>query len=1206
MKLLRLLLLTSGCTLAAGLLGISAARADISINKSFVPNTINPGDISKLTISLVNSATTIRDGAAFEDMLPAGVTIASPTFINNCGGNLILDTVTQKIKLVNGVIPAKVGIITGRCDITVDITSVTNNNKINTILAGALTVNGGETNTTAASATISVNSLASLSGSKSFNPNVVAPGGKTRLKLVLNNTNAISIFATGVTDNLLAAGMTVAPVPNPVFVCNSNNTPTGNGGGQVAIAGNQQSFTISNLTIPAKVGSNNGSCELSIDVLTSTTNGLYTNSIPVNTVVTGRGISNTAFSGSLTVEGNARISKRFGTVGAVGATFPLTITITNGTTVPLTNSSLADNLPTSSSGGIMEYVSSPVPTIICKNAAGATVPTNSGAIVGSSNANRTVNISGLTVPAASALGFGSCDVRVSVKVNALGTYSNIIPKLNFTNSQSILSTVDATANATISNSGTGGSGTTNPVNISKIFAPNSIPANGVSLLTVTINNPIGNQDLTGIALSDNLPAGITLAATPNLATTCRFASSPSVVTNTSSTLVRITNGSLQQGTSCTMTANVTGSQSGVFTNTIGLNSLTSTNNISNSNIATSPLTITPGVRITKAFNGNVIAINGISRMRIDIENFQEVPLTNAGFTDTFPSGIKIANIPNILNTCGGDVSFNAARTNLIFSGGIIPLAFGTTPGKCSIEVDVTKTNTTASTNTIGANSFTSWLNGDPNSIVRNPVAASAILTGVANLTMDVNKSIFPNVISGGANAAMTISIKNNSTAAMLNDVQFTDIMPPGMVISSQPNILNSCGGLATTNNPTTGSSTIKLTNGSIPANGSCTISVQITSQVALNLINTIPTGGVTSREGAINNSPTSASITFLPSPGIAKSFVPATINQGGISRLTVTVSNFSTTSLTNTGLIDPLPPNLSFASLPNTSTTCINGTVSISANSLILTGANISPNSFCTFSADVTSTIVQSYTNIIAANALTNDSGNSNPEPATATIQIITPNRPGLFLVKRVTAINGVRATRGGVSLTTYVDDPSNPYDDNNITLPQPIFPTDPLQDTDRWPNISNFLVGGTDGGTVKPNDVIEYTIYYLSAGSSYAKNVEICDLIPTNQAFVAGSFNGAYYTQTGNISTDRGLLLLKDGMVTILTNTADTDAGRYYSADNLPLPKACRADPAAPLPNNVNGAAIFKIGDLPIAAIPGNPVNASSYGYVRFRVVVK
>ncbi len=206
-----------------------------------------------------------------------------------------------------------------------------------------------------------------------------------------------------------------------------------------------------------------------------------------------------------------------------------------------------------------------------------------------------------------------------------------------------------------------------------------------------------------------------------------------------------------------------------------------------------------------------------------------------------------------------------------------------------------------------------------------------------------------------------------------------------------------------------------------------------------------------------------------------------------------------------------------------------------------------------------------------------------------------------LLLVKRITALNNGTATRNGDVLNVYKDDPANPYDDNQITVTNPNPPTLPA-DTDKWPNPSTFLIGGINGGYVRPGDEIEYTIYYLSTGDTPANNLLICDRVPENTTFVPTAFN-SFLTKntTGLPGGDRGIIWQNNGTLESLTNVGDGDAAEYL------LPGI---DPKINYPtikcdgSNSNGAVVVKLGNIPIATAPGKPIN--SFGFIRFRVRVK
>jgi uncharacterized repeat protein (TIGR01451 family) len=203
---------------------------------------------------------------------------------------------------------------------------------------------------------------------------------------------------------------------------------------------------------------------------------------------------------------------------------------------------------------------------------------------------------------------------------------------------------------------------------------------------------------------------------------------------------------------------------------------------------------------------------------------------------------------------------------------------------------------------------------------------------------------------------------------------------------------------------------------------------------------------------------------------------------------------------------------------------------------------------------------------------------------------------PNVLLVKRITAINGQTTTFNGTNLAAYQDDPANPYDDNIRQTPPP-FPAD----TQNWPSLNTFMLGNTNGDFTRPNDELEYTIYFLSTGSAIAKNVLFCDRVPTNVSFIPSAFNSQPSATGGIIGSDRGILAQINGVTGAFSNIQDGDAAQYFPPG---------ANPTSIYPNincggnNTNGAIVVNLGNLPNATAPATPT--SSYGWVRFKSRVK
>jgi uncharacterized repeat protein (TIGR01451 family) len=211
---------------------------------------------------------------------------------------------------------------------------------------------------------------------------------------------------------------------------------------------------------------------------------------------------------------------------------------------------------------------------------------------------------------------------------------------------------------------------------------------------------------------------------------------------------------------------------------------------------------------------------------------------------------------------------------------------------------------------------------------------------------------------------------------------------------------------------------------------------------------------------------------------------------------------------------------------------------------------------------------------------------------------------PNLLLVKRITAINNLPAKRNGDLLNLYENSPSA-YDDNVPTILTQLTKNDPQRDTNKWPDTvadtsSRFLLGAIDGGTIKPNDAIEYTIYFLSTGDIPAKKVLFCDRVPQNVTFIPTAFNGLVAGANGLTGADRGIAVNLSGTLKSYTNVGNDDFAQYFPPN---------IEPNTVFPNivcgstNTNGAVVINLGNITNATAISTP---GSYGFVRFQGQVK
>jgi uncharacterized repeat protein (TIGR01451 family) len=199
--------------------------------------------------------------------------------------------------------------------------------------------------------------------------------------------------------------------------------------------------------------------------------------------------------------------------------------------------------------------------------------------------------------------------------------------------------------------------------------------------------------------------------------------------------------------------------------------------------------------------------------------------------------------------------------------------------------------------------------------------------------------------------------------------------------------------------------------------------------------------------------------------------------------------------------------------------------------------------------------------------------------------------KSSLLLVKRITAINPGQANE--VIFNGFVNDSNDANDD-----------------VAKWPTDKNtYLPGRINVTDVKPGDEVEYTIYFLSNGSTEARNVTICDIIPDDMTFVANSYASNF---------GMGLALNNTTLPTTpnknLSNAISDDEGDFYPPNTNPaISNLCKKhdsnNPNNLIPvnssNNLSGAMLINLSNpLPAATSSGTPTN--SYGFIRFRAKVK
>ncbi len=591
--------------------------------------------------------------------------------------------------------------------------------------------------------------------------------------------------------------------------------------------------------------------------------------------------------------------------------------------------------------------------------------------------------------------------------------------------------------------------------LSKEFNPSTINVGDVSTLTITLSNPNPSVATLTAPLVDTLPQGVFVAALPNVNTTCG-GSGAAVATAGGSTLTLPAGRTIPADGICTISVDVSSNANGKYINTLAAGALV-TSNGNNPAPAVATLIVVellPPPTLGKAFNSPTINEGGVSTLTITLSNPNAAVATlTAPLIDTLPNGVVVAPIPNLDTTCGGigaPLALAGGTTVTLPAGRTIPAN-----GSCTLNVDVTAAlaGTYVNTLVVGALVTTNGNN-------RSPAVAALTVIAIVPTAPTISKSFNPSTINTGGVSTLTITMSNPNPSIATLTAPLVDNLPLGVVVAAIPNVGSTCGGGGSLS-ASAGGSTVTLPAGrSIPANGSCTVFVDVTAALGGSYINSIPAGRLMTSNGN-NPLPAIATLTVVSPvspPFLGKSFNPATINAGGLSTLTIKLSNPSAQISTLTAaLIDRLPAGVFIAQVPNASTTCDGGNPPIAVaggTTVTLPAGNAIPaNGNCTITVNVTAATPGVYINTLLAGALETDSG-LNPAPAIAALTVVALIPPTLSKSFDPATINA----RGTSTLTITLSNPSTQV----ATLTAPLVDTLPagvLVAAD--PNLGSTCTGG-------------------------------------------------------------------------------------------------------------------------------------------------
>ena len=517
------------------------------------------------------------------------------------------------------------------------------------------------------------------------------------------------------------------------------------------------------------------------------------------------------------------IAKAFGDATIpVGGTTSLSFTVGNPNPhTGLTGVGFTDDLP----AGLV--VASP--NSLTGSCGGGTIAATAG---GSG-----ISLAGATLPDA-----GSCTFSIAVTATTSGTKVNTTGAIEATESGP-----GATASASIAV----GAGAIAPPTISKAFAAGSVVRGSPTSLSFTIANPNAGTALTGVAVTDALPAGLVVATPNGLTGSC---GGGTITATAGGGSVSLTGASLAGSGSCTFAINVTGTTSGTKVNTSGPVDSTESGP---GGTASASITVVPALApaATKTFDHTAIVVNGTTTLAFNVANPNTATvLTNINLADKLPAGLLIATPSGLTGSCGGGtITATAGSDAVSLAGATLPGS-----GSCTFSVHVTATTTGTKTNVSGPITSAESVPGHP---------AAAVITVSAALPPRIAKAFADNTVVVGGTTALAFTLTNPNVEAALTGVSFVDALPDGLVVAKAASVVTDCADGGIVASP--GSNSIALFGATMPAGSSCTLTVNVTGTSTGTKVNTtVAVTSVQSGPGAqATASITVSAVPILPVTG---------------------------------------------------------------------------------------------------------------------------------------------------------------------------------------------------------------------------------------------------------------------------------------------------------------------------------------------------
>ena len=537
----------------------------------------------------------------------------------------------------------------------------------------------------------------------------------------------------------------------------------------------------------------------------------------------------------------------------------------------------------------------------------------------------------------------SCTVTATVMVTTAGSHNNV---------SDAVSSKEGGKNTGLTGFATASITGILPPTIAKQFAPNPVLAGTATTLTFTLTNPNTSVGLTGVAFSDTFPVApgaMVVAPSPGASTS--GCGSPTFTPAAGSGSINFSNGSIAPGGTCIVKVDVVAPVAGSYANTSGpvshiFNGVPVSGNTASDTLTANPAT--PVIALLKQVGptasgpwSSFLATpeGGNVFYRFTVENIGNVPLNSVGVNDLqvstasciWPSPLPVASPTE-----------DPAATCIVG-----PVA----------ALSGSRTNTATASGTNGGTTVTD---------------TSIATYGTTGLTLakSVTETSFT---AAGEVLHYSFLVTNSGFAALAGPV----------IVSDDKTSDESCPAVSTVGD---------FDNFLDPGESvTCTATYTVTaSDVAAGFVTNQASA---TADGVTSNTDTETVTPPVNPPIIAKSFSPNSVAVGGVSVLTITITNPNAgAALTGVSFTDTFPAGLEVAVPASPSATNCGGPLALGftalSTSLSVTGATIAASDTCTFKVRVKATTAGAKVNTTSSVTSTNGGTGS---PGTATLNAVSP-----------------------------------------------------------------------------------------------------------------------------------------------------------------------------------------------------------------------